>query len=216
MTRDEAVIEILQELSYRRGGEAEVITQLQRSQLSLEQVGKTLPYFLRVVDQTLTLTVDQDYVLFPDDFIKEVEEAPIRYSDAAGNPSIRYLRKSDDKGLREYYTDSSSTVLRGGPSGYTFLVDRMRIFPTPDQAYGLIWDYYAHDVPLTSNIENKWLKYNPDILMGHAGHRLAKRKRSPEAAAVFQGMFADGQRQLISDNEERERTNSSRYLGRNA
>jgi hypothetical protein len=214
MTRDEAVVEILQELSYRRGGEAEVITQLQRSQNDLEKPGRTLPYFLRAVDQTIETVVDQDYVLLPTGFIKEIEDAPLRYSDADGNPSLRYLEKSDDRALREYYTtDPSTAVVTGGPAGYTLLPDRIRIFPTADAVYTLYWDFYKQADSLATNIENSWLANNPNILIGHCGYRLAKRKRDAEAAGVFQGLYNDGLRQLIGDNEERDWSNRDYYMG---
>src|SRR5690606_38942974 len=142
-----------------------------------------------------------------------VDEAGLRFAGTA-QTKARFLEKADERQLRAYYESSSSAVLQGGPRAYTLLPTRLRIYPLPNAVYSLLWDYYAKDVPLTGNITNLWLTHNPDILLGLAGQRLSRRYRDAEAERTFTGLFNDGQRQLISDNIEREWANRDYVMGR--
>jgi hypothetical protein len=214
MTRDEAVEEIKQGLSYRRDGDDEIVTALQRAQGLLERPGRTLPYFLIEENATLVTVAGTQTVALPTGFIKEVDGFGLRYSyDGSVSPNVKFLKKSSDSQIRAYYTDESGTVIEGGPDQYILLKESIRIYPIPDAVYTLYWDFYKEADSLTTNIENAWLEHNPDILIGLAGQRVAARKRDQAAVGLFTGQYNDGLRQLISDNEERDWANRHLYKG---
>lgn len=215
MNLDDAITEIKEGLSYRRTGDEEITRAIQRAQFTLEKPGRTLPWFLVKENQLLSTVANQDYVDLPDDFIKEVDYSPLRYSyDGSISPNVKYLVKGNDKSIRAYFTNESGIVISGGPDQYILLKDTIRIYPTPDLVYSLYWDYYGKaDELTTGGDENAWLDNNPDILIGLAGFYVAQRKRDQGAVSLFQGQYNNGQRQLISDNEERDLANRTLAKG---
>jgi hypothetical protein len=69
----------------------------------------------------------------------------------------------------------------GPPKFYALEVDRYYFFPTPDEEFSMRRIYYAHDEILNDNVENKWLKHLPYLLIGMAGQRLASATRDAQA-----------------------------------
>jgi hypothetical protein len=106
---------------------------------------------------------------------------------------------------------------QGRPVAYA---ERNRVgwdfFPTPDAAYELVFSYMATAVPLDSDITNVWLTSFPDILIGHAGWRIALDLSNQAAAERFKSMFDEGWANMRQEEIQREdgsQTNQTVYMG---
>jgi hypothetical protein len=73
--------------------------------------------------------------------------------------------------------------------------------------------YYAKDTVLSSNVENKWLKYTPDLLIGRAGRLLATGLRDAGAYGEFAKMETSAQDRLYRENEEQKVVNTTPQMG---
>src|SRR5688572_18012393 len=82
MLRSTAVQRINDGLGFRADGhslESKIILRLQEAQRELEK-GKTLPKFLILEDQTLTLLAGDHTIALPSNFIREDDENRIHYT----------------------------------------------------------------------------------------------------------------------------------------
>lgn len=166
MTRDEAVTLIKGRLSRRSDSALEefIILELKQAQILLE--GKAfLPWFLVSNDTCKTLTISQDYIGLPPDFLREYDDDAVWIS---GDSTCRkqILKKED----REVLSGEC-----GKPNRYAIVGNYFYLGPVPDAAYSLRMIYYKQDTVLTENVENKWLKYASAVLIGTAGEVIAKR-----------------------------------------
>lgn len=218
MDRDTAVAQIKQKCGFRTDKTNEIIATLQASQEVLEKGGlqteagfsTEMPWFLRVEDQPLALTAGSNSVNLPDNFIRELEDTGPWYPDSTGTgrPPI-YLEKAGSGIARRTFT---GTTL--GPQIYELRVSTLWVYPAPEEALTLYWSYYAKDDVLTTNIENKWLKYVPNLLIGHAGQGVAADLRDFDASKEFVRLKLEGQKQLLTQNVSREVTNRRTAIGR--
>ena len=72
----------------------------------------------------------------------------------------------------------------GTPIKYARVYRDVHLYPTPDRIYTLNGAYYAKDAPLTTNIENKWLKELPLILVARAGLMIAAGLRDKDGMSL--------------------------------
>jgi hypothetical protein len=216
MTRDEAVARIQQELSFRTSGDAIVVTALQDTQVELEQE-QEIPYFL-ITEISSQDTVDgEERVKLPaaiDDgsrkFIREVEDGALFYfNGSATEPGDKWteLAKDDLDVLRELYPGE------GAPKAYALDGLYFRIFPTPDDIYTLKMRFYATDVKLTTNIENRWLEFLPTLMIGVAGQRVARPLRDKDALREFKLMENEARVKMILFTEARIHENRRYVMG---
>lgn len=208
MLGSEAVDLMKRRLGFRRNLDTECLFELREAQKRCESVSRTQPWFLIQENATITTVAQTATVDLPDDFIKEPDDITslIRYNPIYGNSlvGVRFLTKADSTDVVPYYTDSTGTLIVGGPRSYILGKTQLNFFPTPDAAYTLYWNYHAKDDVIELTEENQWLKYLPDYVIGEAGVRLARDIRNAEAVSAFTSMFNDGQRALIAGNVERE------------
>lgn len=218
MDRDTAVTLIQQKTGFRSGQADIIVERLQASQDILSFGGvmteanysTEVPWFLRKVDQPLTLSAGATVITLPDDFIKEVEDTGPWYPDTSstGEPPI-YLDKASPGASKRTFTGSTA-----GPQIYELRVTDMLVYPASEDALTLYWDYFGKDDLLDSNIENLWLKWVPSLLIGHAGQGFATDMRDAEAVKEFTRMKLEGQKQLLTQNVQREMTNRRTSIGR--
>jgi hypothetical protein len=102
----------------------------------------------------------------------------------------------------------------GAPKRYALVGDYFLLRPVPDTVYEIRTRFFLQDTILSGpEVENKWLKYAPYMLIGDAGAIMATALRDKEAVAVFQAMFADARRRLSVDGVEREMANLHESVG---
>lgn len=193
MLRSAAVSRIAEGLGFRADLETTIISRLQESQRLLEK-GKTLPRFLLLEDQSLSLAADGQDVALPTGFLRQYEDEPIRYTESATAKKIVVLRKTHVDAI-EAYSDAAD----GPPKVYVLRASTIRFYPIADINYTLTWSYYKAADLLDTDIENAWLEHASDWLIGDAGERLAKDLRDADAVEVFAEMKVRGREAVFVD-----------------
>jgi hypothetical protein len=169
-----------------------------------------MPWFLRKDDQPLALVADATSITLPADFLREVEDEGPWFPDSTGTgiPPI-FLEKAVAGVARRTFTGSTA-----GPQIYQVRNTDLFIYPASDEDMTLYWTYYGKDVTLDNDVENQWLKWVPNLLIGYAGQGYASDLRDTAAAEEFKRMKLEGQRQLLVLNVAREATNRRTSIGR--
>ncbi len=211
MIRSEAVIRVQRGLAFRGDKVLEIEDALRDTQVELEN-SAFLPWFLKteVADFDQRTTVDEERVRIPDDFIREVEADALWYFNSTTTVDSEKwtpLQKDIPEFLREDLPGS------GSPRAYALTKDYFRIFPTPDAQYQLKMVFYKNDELLTSNVENEWLKYASDVMIGRAGIRIASALRDQGAISFFSALEQSGISRMINETEAREAANFRYVMG---
>lgn len=210
MLRDDAVALIQRTCGYRSDQAANIISAMKLAQTQLE-LDSEKPWFL--VSETLTrnMQIGEQRVLVPVDMLIEYDDASLNYvyEDDDGNTRKRELKKDELDVLQENYKCSAP----GTPRAYALRGQYFIVFPTPDAEYTLEIVDYEQDDDLSSNVENKWLKYVPLLLIGKAGQYLAPGLRDPGALATFKDWEMQGKTALVRMNNERELSNRELQIG---
>ena len=210
MTRDEGVALIKQHLSFRQSLDSEIVTNMKFAQIALES-GPTKPWFLVSEDSFATLTVDDERLALPDDFLEETEDAVVKYrpDDWPDEEEVDLVKDQYDV-LRKNFACEAP----GAPKAYALLGNYFRFFPLPDEAYTIRMIYFKKDTVLTTNVENGWLKHVPLLLLGSAGLLIAGGPiRDKTAYDLFSGWVSAGKALLLSQNVSREMANMQMQIG---
>lgn len=213
MNRDDAVTIIQRGLGYRDDQATEIQSAIQQAQRLLE-AGRTLPDFLKEEDASLAVASGSAEIDLPDDFIREVDNEGLHYTDAEGK--LVFLEKFTDlarmrASLPEDETDA------GKPLAYYLRKDTIVIFPERDAAYTLTWSYYAKDDVISSNTENAWLLHAPDVIIGRAGMLIAEDLGTDPGMekryAKFQKLYAEAWSGMFADDVLRGEANYPLHMG---
>lgn len=160
MTRNEAVDYIAQRIGRRNDLATQIIMELRMAQMQEESV-EPLPWFLF---KRAPITLNAEYVALPSDFIREqfdgLSEGAILMDDDT------VLEKTD-------FETARGVTGTGRPKVYTLLGSELMLRPVPDTTYNATYFYYAHDQVLSTDIENQWLKYAPEVLISRAAMEMA-------------------------------------------
>ena len=206
MTRDEAIAEIQWHLGNRSDLFDQIVLALQRAQRQLE-LGRTLPWFLKEEDDTLSLSVGSADVAFTTGFLREEQDEAFHY---AGTNGIVYLEKVNLDIGNKRFSDTDS----GRPRAYAIREASWKFWPERDTAYDLTYTFYKSAGALTSNVtDNAWLVNAPEALIGKAGGIVAAVIAHDRAKALFDEMFMIAFAEVIAENEMRERENKPLYIG---
>ena len=203
MNRSAAVGRVQAILGFRTDLVSTIEGALQDAQIDLE-LQPPLPWFL-VTEVSSNATVkDEERVIVPVNFLQDFEEDPLWYFDGTLADAEQWvvLPRDDLQILRANHPGS------GKPKAYALVGQNYRIFPTPDAVYTLKQIYYKTDALLATNIENDWLKYAPNVLIGEAGLLLPPAVRSPESTTDFQRMSQKAR--VLLDHATEQRLNSNR------
>ena len=199
MTRTEAVQRINDAIGFRSLGnplEATIIRRLQEAQRDLEK-GKTLPRFLIQEDQPLVLNTGEHTTPLPAGFLRDVDETGIRFYIAPNSTRVRFLK-------RVYYKDGiqasafvsehdpSEPIQRRAPQFYVIRKTAIDFITVANTTYNFLWDYYKAADLLTTDIENAWLRFAPEWLIGEAGLRLARSLGNQQAQTEFDAVRTAG------------------------
>jgi len=207
MTRDEAVTLIKQILGFRTDQTTNIITNLQTAQAQLE-LSPVKPWFLISEDASIRLTISEQRIRVPSDFLEEDEADALVYVPDDGTSEVALIKEDLDQ-LRVAFKDTEP----GTPEYYALSGEYFRIFPVPDDTYLVRMLYYKRDAVLTSNIENKWLKWVPYYLIGKAGELSATSLRDKTALMQFKTMANEGLLLLNTQNEARKHANRGYQIG---
>lgn len=217
MTRDEAVNVIKRGLSFRLGTSQDdnIVAELQEAQAKAERgepdliagVICPMPWFLKTYDQTLSVTADNPDVTLPTDFLAEDDGEGPYYTPASSAYPV-YLRKWNQQAPNQTAPDLNQTE-----AFYEVRKTTLRIYPTPETAWTLYWSYFAKDSLLTSNIENTWLEYAPNVLIALAGQSMAIDLRNKAAVEKFGKLYIAAIRGIETDNFRREFNNRRIQMG---
>lgn len=210
MMRDECVATIQRELGFRQDLASAIVETLKEVQIQLEGTFE-LPWFLKAeISDATTAFPDEERLAVPDDFIRESETGALWLYDADATTAAgkwKLLHKDNLDVLR-------TTVMGAGPPiAYALDNQYFRLFPTPDAAYTIKLDYFARDTVLNNNIENKWLKYVPNLLIGLAGLRMCTPANAPQAKEIFTLMATNGWTNLDHYITAREEANIRPVMG---
>jgi len=214
MLRDDAAGIVQTLLGFRTDQLANIATMMQFVQNQLE-MGPIRPWFLLQEDSLVRTTIGDERIEIPADFIAECDELPLRYrpDDYPTEDEVQLRKDAYDLLKRNFKPSAILTGSKQIPQAYARVGYYFRIFPTPDNNYAIRLIYYARDSVLTSNVENKWLKWSPDILIGRAGKLLATGLRDAGAYGEFVKMEAAGQDRLLRENEEQKHVNTTPQMG---
>ena len=134
-------------------------------------------------NQTGVLTINDEYLIFPIDFLYPFSLAVI---DALGN--YNYLLNKDVNFMREAYPKPASV---GAPKHYGLFDDTAFIIgPTPDAAYAveLHYGYYPQTIVTAGTT---WLgnEFDSALLNGALINAIRFMKGEPDMVALYQQMF---------------------------
>lgn len=206
MTRDEAVALVRQGLGFKTAMDATIVSNMKAAQTTLE-LGPTKPWFLLSEDATYTTVAGESRVPVPVDFLEEYEEGALYYA-PPGEDAEALVKDVVDQLKRVY-----KSTQQAAPEAYALSGNYFLIYPQPDQAYALQMKYYQKGVVLNSNIENEWLKWAPDILIGMAGSRVAAGLRDWKAKDTFDSQAQGALLLLQNQNEARKHANLDMQIG---
>lgn len=206
MTRDEAVSVIAGRLGNRTGAETKIIAEMKLRQAVLEHAPE-LPWFLLTRSSALATVANQQTVNTPADFLREFEDVGLYVVDTDGKDQP--LDKDDFEALQR----SGLFETNGLPTNYDLIGNNFYLFPTPDIVYTLKSFYYAAALTLTSDIENAWLKYAPDLLIADTGIVVARFFRDPVAAQMFKEERSEAFDVMQRENISRKEAARSAVMG---
>lgn len=208
MFRDDAIALMKIELGFRKDKTDDLVTALKASQELLE-LAPTKPWFLLSEGATIRTTPNERRVHVPVDFIAEYEDGALRYlPDDATKDSVILLKFE-----REHLEKTYARTAVGPPKAYAKVGDYFELWPLPDDDYLLEMRYYYKDEALDSNIENRWLKNIPYLLMGHAGQTIAEGLRDGDAMKSFLKWEREARMVLHGQNEELMHDNMRYQMG---
>lgn len=174
--------------------------------------GEFMPWFLikEANPATFVTTPGVRTVQLPDDWLLENEEDELFYYNSANTAAPNTLLIKDDEDVLAYNFGGS-----GVPQAYTLFGTGYRIYPLPDDIYQLQTSYFAAEPPFDPLLENKWLKYAPQLLIGEAGMSMtiSTRESRQEVFTYFQNIRAEAINLLHRRTEDRLHTNRRYVMG---
>lgn len=205
MLRDAAVARINRGLGFLPVGHGQtndIIDCLQEAQRDLEK-GKTLPKFLLLEDQELTLLTGENTVDLPEDFLRVDDDNGIYYIGPDSHlrrylVQFKYYRDAVES-IQSQQRPDQPVVSTDAPWAYIIRGSTIDFITSADTDYDLVWNYYRKDELLTSNIENLWLTHASEWLIGEAGLRMAMDKRDKGAVELFTAMMQKGRMAVFAE-----------------
>jgi hypothetical protein len=206
MFRAEAITIIKRGLGFRQTQDAAIIAALKEAQRDLE-LGQTLPNWLLEFDVPVIVAADTGLATTPPGFIRLHEDYPVWHQPYVGANLIELGRKRGNEAGLPYHKNVPYFVLRDKET-----LEFVPPLATDSLAYVT---YYKGAALLDSNLENEWLKFAPNYLIGLAGAKVAGDVRDKGAMEKFGIMAKIGSRGLLGDIIEDELAGRPLILGRN-
>lgn len=212
MNRSTAVQRISDGLGFMASGNAleqKIILRLQEAQRDLEK-GKTLPRFLIREDQTLALVAGASTVALPSDFLRIDDEALPHYTGEDSDIPVFLRQRSYEPAVAAY----SRTVEEAlAPKVFVLRKTVLDFIYPADTDYTLYWNYFAKATTLETDIENAWLEFAPEWLIGEAGQRIALDARDTTAYQLFGEMAKKGRAAVFGEELVQETAGGPMQMG---
>jgi len=220
MDRTTAVAEIKRGLGFRQTQDSSIILALQSAQRILE-TGRTLPDWLIEYDAEIVVTADDPEIVLPTGFLRMHDDYDMYYSNS-NSARVFIPRKNYTEAYQAYVAsgDEEDGHIEQPTSSYPKVwVQRSNeaalLIPTPSVSFSMFLTYYKAAELLTSNVENAWLKYAPDLIIGLAGIKIAGPLRDKGALEVFSTQYKMGQGSFMGQKVEDELAGRGLVMGRN-
>lgn len=211
LTRDEAIEQVQSGLSFRNANTG-VLEALRWAQDQLEN-GQSLPWFLREEDDDLVGTASVGFIVLPDGFLREDEEADWWVTVGSEGPKI--VKKRSWSEVKEHRLNpENGETEEGTPLIYAITNTNIEVSPVPTEAWTLTTTYFKAADDLADEATNVWLENAPDILWGEAGIFLAKKLHDKVAEDFFRGVFTAAEKLLKNEIAAREDSNREYSMGR--
>ena len=215
MTRDQVIALVLARCV--RTGDTVLQTSLESEiifviEQKLEK-SAVLPWFLLSEYLTTAATPNDERLSLPvlldgRRFLREYEDCALWIRDTIDTDWIELIKDNYDA----LYTAYGSAV--GKPKKYALDGAYFYLKPTPDIAYTIRMRTYLTDLPLTSNIENSWLREAADLVIAELGYIAAsKYVRDNELAGLFVIEAQEARRRLEIFTEARDQANRNYSMG---
>lgn len=176
MNTDQAIAIVQEKLGFRSDLPQQILAKFNEAIL-LRETGRTLPPFLILEDEELTLVAGQNWIDLPTGFIRMVDDDNPRIT--MSNPSgVSYLKQGAwDDILRARAGQSEGNV-----SMFAIRKNKIWFSLTPTENATAYWSYYTHDTPLTTTSDetNLWLTNCPYLIIGKAGHSMGQNLKSDQ------------------------------------
>ena len=210
MDRTAATVVIQDQLGFSSAHASRIVIALKNAQTRREQ-DPFLPWFLKTDSAIQPVTVaDQRTVALPTGFLREVEDDALYYVNADESSKLIPMEKQDHLD----YLYNTYGVTEGTPAEYFVGKTNFHIFPLPDAVYTLqLNQYYKAATSLASDVENDWLLYAEDTIIGDAGYVIAKALRDRKAQDFFKVMQREGTARMILGTTAREEENVEHQMG---
>ena len=209
MLRDTAVTLIKGRLANNKlsGLDALIVAEMVLFQAVVMEGDRTKFWFLETLDKTLATVVDQDTLDLADaaNYLTETDRGGFWWVDSDGNRNE--IRRGDYDDMVELYGSDT-----GSPKRYAIVGSTVYLFPTPDDVYTIWHLHYSREDSLESaNIENAWLKYAPDWMIGGVGEIIARQYNNDEKMAQkFSEQAQQARARLVTEHTAREEANRLR------
>lgn len=192
----------------------DIINEMVQAQATVLENDILSPWFLVTEESAAVTTIGEERVSLPAGFILPWEHGFLfRYDAALDDPYVEMVREDWDeikKGLN--FSDT--------PTHYDIAGEYIFMRPLSDAVYPLRMRYVGRGVTLagvygTNNIENVWLKYASDWLIGETGYIIADQylQMSKGKVESFQLQAARGRDRVYKLNVAMEETLKVRIRG---
>jgi hypothetical protein len=223
MLRSEAITIIKRGLGFRQTQDAAIVAALKQAQRDLE-AGKTLPeWLMTTTPASITVTPGNAFIVLPVGFLRLHDDHEMYYLNSGGAqvflPRRNYSEAYEAQIGSLHDPDSVVTPSTGVyPQVVVYLSNtRAQLFPTPTATTltSVKLDHYAAAAVLDSEMENAWLKYAANYLVGMAGLQVAGDLRDRGAADKFSMMMKMGAQAYFAGVVDAELAGRPLIMGRN-
>lgn len=205
MTLAEVIAEIQAGIGFRSDKVDEIKRKLVLAQQELER-GRTLPSFIIIEDEPVSLSANTGTWALPSNFIREVDDFG---SPLVTNNDVLTLKKVPyDSGFAQWGSAEAGT-----PLAYSRRRASLQFWPNTDTDLEFTISYYAkQDNPATAST-NAWSENAPGLLIGLAGMMIAQNLRDPEAKQDFATTYALASKSVFNEIVAGEDANMQYSLG---
>ena len=190
-----------------------IVTQMSLVQRNILEDGRLKPWFLRSLDNDLTLLAGARTVTLPSDFIKMDEDGGLWFYDSSADTDARYTQIIKDvyKTLVYKYGDNAADL----PERYDLDKTYLYVFPKADSSdLSLKVNYYAREEDVaSSNISNAWLTYAGDLYVAETLLRMGRILRDKTILNDVPPEIAEARQRLLDMEVDREMSDNDHQMG---
>jgi len=200
---------------HRTDIDEQIDLELSLVQRTILEDGRIKPWWLRKLDQTLTLTANSRTVALPSDFIEFYQEGGLWHYDGTAGVNARYVRKLKESSLASLVNLYQEEA--GDPQGYTYDKTKLLIFPKAGSSdVSLRISYIAREIDIADLAEdgsNKWITFAQDLFVAETLIRMAPRLRDQGLLQIAQAEAAEARGRLHAATVSLEMSDADHQIG---